>query len=122
MIVDFSKKVLDRIKLDLMKTQSKCVTLDIWTDGNRSTYLGANLHTVDELFQSNAYFIGVFCMTNGTANQEVRSGIDFLLNRIGLQIYGIDYFVTDNGSNVKAAFKAESKGKFSFKTLIIISF
>jgi len=49
-------------------------------------------------------------MRNGTKNQEVKSAVEFLLSRIGLKIEDIDYFVTDNGSNVTAAFKSEAKG------------
>lgn len=112
MILKFSEKLLGELRKVLSKECAKSVAVDIWSDHSKSTYLGATIYTVDEKFECNNYFLGLHLMENGTTNQRVREAVAALLDRVGLSMDSIDFFVTDNGTNMIACFKEEAKGKF----------
>lgn len=61
-------------------------------------------------------------MKRGTTNEKVKIGTVKLLKRVGLSMDDIDFFVTDNGSNMMACFKTESKRKIHFCVLNIYLF
>lgn len=50
MIVNFSTALLNELRKTFTKDTTKCMTLDIWSDRSKSTFLGANLHVVDKSF------------------------------------------------------------------------
>jgi len=112
MIVKFAGKILLELGKILAKSSAKCVSLDIWSDRSKSTYIGATIFTVNEDFEGNNYFLGLYEMANGTKKEQVRIGTTALLERVGLQMSDIDVFITDNGSNTIAGFKAESKDAY----------
>jgi hypothetical protein len=75
--------------------------------------LGGTLHTLNDNFDSTTFFIGVHHLKNGTSAPQIREGCEALLSRIGLSVDSVDFLVTDNGSNIVAAFKNDFKGTFS---------
>lgn len=70
------------------------------------------MHTVDEKFNSNIFFIGVYHLKNGTTADQIKKGCEKLLARIGLSLETIDFLVTDNGANIVASFKNSFSGNF----------
>ena len=87
------------------------ITTDIWSDSSRSSYLGITAHSALADFSIESHFIGLKKLEKRHNAGYVKEIVEELLAGYDLSISQINFIVTDNGSNMIAAFKEFIEGK-----------
>lgn len=103
--------VKEKLRQKFQAAKEVSITVDIWSDTSRSSYLGITAHTVNEDFSLDSNFIGLKKLEERHTATYVQSVTENLLSTVGLSITGVNFIITDNGSNMIAAFKEFIEGK-----------
>lgn len=109
--------VKEKLREKFRLTKNVSITVDIWSDTSRSSYLGVTAHTVNEDFSLGSNFIGLKKLEEKHKAAYIQTVVEELLSDVGLSIASVNFIVTDNGSNMIAAFKQFVEGKFLIKLL-----
>lgn len=87
--------------------------------------MGITAHTINEDFLLDSTFIGLQRLEEKHKADYVQRVTEELLSTVGLSISKVNFIVTDNGSNMIAAFKEFVEGniliKLHFKIIIYFS-
>jgi hypothetical protein len=109
----FYKETIQKLSLILNEKSSLItVELDLWSDpALKKGYLGATAHFLDKSYKSVKVFLGVAPLPPKHDAGVIKKYSDILLNRYGLSDKDVSRYVTDNASNMLAAFKNDIFGK-----------
>lgn len=87
------------------------ITIDIWSDLQMRSYLGATLHYIDD-FKLKSFTIGVMVLSEPHSASYISSELENFLKNWGIPKEKVVAVVTDNGANVvKAVHDTFTKNK-----------
>ena len=103
-----AEKKRAELKIELEKQKRFAVTTDLWThEQTTMPYITVTVHYVNDNWEMRLFIVAMRSMEEKHTGNNIKSFTKEILEEMGAWRTD-NYYVTDNGSNVKAAFKDQN--------------